>query len=305
MVMIQHDFTVCSAYDGLEIKAVLIEPLTSPKGIVQLVHGMCEHKNRYDALMRFFAENGYVCACHDHRGHGDSVLPGEGLGYFGDNKAKAIVDDTAQVTDYLKARYTGLPVTLFGYSMGSMVVRLYLKEHEDKIDKLIVCGSPSKNALSGVAVWLAKAVALFRGKRHRCRTLAYFATGRGNKRFASEGSGAWLCSNKESVRSHREDPKCRFLFTCNGFENLFRLLHNTYKKKGYKAENTTLPIFFVSGADDPVIGSKKAFEKSVQFMEDVGYKQVESRLYEGMRHEIYSETDKQKVLDDLLQFIEK
>ena len=120
-----------------------------------------------------------------------------------------------------------------------------------------------------------------------------------------EGKGAWLCSNKESVRSHREDPKCRFLFTCNGFENLFRLLHNTYKKKGYKAENKALPIFFVSGADDPVIGSKKAFEKSVRFMKDVGYKQVESRLYEGMRHEIYSETDKQKVLDDLLQFIEK
>ena len=303
--MNRHDFSVRSDYDGLEIKAVLFEPSSSPKGIVQLVHGMCEHKNRYENLMQFFAKHGYVCACHDHRGHGDSVLQGEGLGYFGDSKAQAIVGDTAKVTDYLSARYENLPITLFGYSMGSMVVRLYLKDYEDKIDKLIVCGSPSKNALSGVAIWLAKAIALFRGKRHRCKTLAYFSTGRGNKRFESEGKGAWLCSNKESVKSHRDDPKCRFLFTCNGYENLFRLLHNTYKKKGYKAENKDLPILFVSGADDPVLGTKEKWDKSVNFMKEVGYKNVDSRLYEGMRHEIYSETDKDKVLADLLQFIEK
>ena len=95
------------------------------------------------------------------------------------------------------------------------------------------------------------------------------------------------------------------MFTCNGFENLFRLLHTTYKKKGYNAKNKGLPILFISGADDPVIGTKKAWDKSVNFMKELGYERVESRLYEGMRHEIYSETGKEKVLDDLLQFIEK
>lgn len=303
--MKKENFSVRSDFDGLEITAFVIEPTTTPKGIVQLVHGMCEHKGRYENLAEFFAENGYVCACHDHRGHGDSVLEGEGLGYFGDKKAKAIVDDTAKVTDYLKTRYPNLPVTLFGHSMGSMVVRLYLKEHENKIDKLIVCGSPSKNPLSGVAIFLAKTVALFRGKRHRCRTLSYLATGKGNKRFKAEGKGAWLSVNKENVKSHREDPKCRFTFTCNGFENLFRLLHGTYKKKGYKAENKRMPIFFVAGAEDPIIVSKKAWDKSIEFMNKLGYERVEGRLYEGMRHEIHNEIGKEEVLKDLLAFIEK
>ena len=72
--------------------------------------------------MRFLAENGLIAAAHDHRGHGKSVKEEADLGWFGDKKARAVVEDAVLVTRKLKERYPNLPVTLFGHSMGSMVV---------------------------------------------------------------------------------------------------------------------------------------------------------------------------------------
>lgn len=46
-----------------------------------------------------------------------------------------------------KKEYPDLPFILMGHSMGSLVVRAYAKEHDQELDALIVCGSPSKNYL--------------------------------------------------------------------------------------------------------------------------------------------------------------
>jgi hypothetical protein len=67
--------------------------------------------------------------------------------------------------------------------MGSMVVRCYLREHDDLIDKLVVSGSPASNPLAGVAVGLAKSIRFFRGQKHRSKMLSFLATGKGNQDF--------------------------------------------------------------------------------------------------------------------------
>ena len=137
-------FTLNSLYDSLPLSCCAYLPEGEPKGIFQIVHGMCEYKERYDDFMRFLAENGLIAAAHDHRGHGKSVKEEADLGWFGDKKARAVVEDAVLVTRKLKERYPNLPVTLFGHSMGSMVVRCYIQNYDDEIDRLIVCGSPSK-----------------------------------------------------------------------------------------------------------------------------------------------------------------
>ncbi|MBR4943195.1 MAG: lysophospholipase [Clostridia bacterium] len=299
------EFTIISNYDGLPLKGVVYEPNGTPKGIVHLVHGMVEYKGRYKHVLQFFAENGYVTACHDHRGHGESVEKEEDFGWFHDFKAKAIVDDCVQVTEYLQKEYPNLKTTLFGHSMGSMVVRCYIQEKDELLDRLIVCGSPSNNPLSGTAIALTKIVRFFRGERHRSPLFAYLATGKGNEDFAKAGKGSWLTRDDEFVKAYNDDPKCKFRFTVNGFENLFRLMKNTYTKKRYKVKNPNLPILFIAGSDDAVIGSKEQWEKSVDFLRKVGYKDVKGKLYEGMRHEVHNEIGKEEVLSDLLEFIER
>ena len=307
--MQKREFTLQSKYDNLALSCAEYAAegvtQTNAKGVVQIVHGMCEYKERYEGFIDYLTQNGYIVFAHDHRGHGGSVTANENLGYFGDKKGEAIVDDAALVTDEIRRLYPGLSVTLFGHSMGSLVVRAYIQKYEEKIDKLIVCGSPSKNSLAGFGLMLNGVISAFRGKKYRSRLMANASTGGGDDKFPGEGKNAWLTRDKTVVEKYNADEKCNFVFSCNGFSNLLHLVKNAYKKKKYPAKHSDLPIFFIAGADDPVIGSEKKWLEAQQFLRDVGYKNVTGKSYPKMRHEILNELGKEEVYADALAFIEK
>lgn len=307
--MQKREFTLQSKYDNLALSCAEYTAegvtQTTAKGVVQIVHGMCEYKERYEGFIDYLTQNGYIVFAHDHRGHGGSVTANENLGYFGDKKGEAIVDDAALVTDEIRRLYSGLSVTLFGHSMGSLVVRAYIQKYEEKIDKLIVCGSPSKNSLAGFGLMLNGVISAFRGKKYRSRLMANASTGGGDDKFPGEGKNAWLTRDKTVVEKYNADEKCNFVFSCNGFSNLLHLVKNAYKKKKYPAKHSDLPIFFMAGADDPVIGSEKKWLAAQQFLRDVGYKNVTGKSYPKMRHEILNELGKEEVYADALAFIEK
>lgn len=307
--MQKREFTLQSKYDNLALSCAEYTAegvtQTTAKGVVQIVHGMCEYKERYEGFIDYLTRNGYIVFAHDHRGHGGSVTANENLGYFGDKKGEAIVDDAALVTDEIRRLYPGMSVTLFGHSMGSLVVRAYIQKYEEKIDKLIVCGSPSKNSLAGFGLMLNGVISAFRGKKYRSRLMANASTGGGDDKFPGEGKNAWLTRDKTVVEKYNADEKCNFVFSCNGFSNLLHLVKNVYKKKKYPAKHSDLPIFFMAGADDPVIGSEKKWLEAQQFLRDVGYKNVTGKSYPKMRHEILNELGKEEVYADALAFIEK
>lgn len=307
--MQKREFTLQSKYDNLALSCAEYAAegvtQTNAKGVVQIVHGMCEYKERYEGFIDYLTQNGYIVFAHDHRGHGGSVTANENLGYFGDKKGEAIVDDAALLTDEIRRLYPGLSVTLFGHSMGSLVVRAYIQKYEEKIDKLIVCGSPSKNSLAGFGLMLNGVISAFRGKKYRSRLMANASTGGGDDKFPGEGKNAWLTRDKTVVEKYNADEKCNFVFSCNGFSNLLHLVKNAYKKKKYPAKHSDLPIFFMAGADDPVIGSEKKWLAAQQFLRDVGYKNVTGKSYPKMRHEILNELGKEEVYADALAFIEK
>ncbi len=295
--------TVQSEVDGLQLHVTTYEPSGERKGVLQILHGMCEFKERYAPFMEYFCANGYVVVCHDQRGHGDSVKKQEDLGYFYDYSGEAIVEDAAQMTRKIKAEYPHLPVILFGHSMGSMVARCYLQKYDTLVDKAIICGSPSKNPLVGTAIFMSKCIRLFAGARHRSKLLAYLSTGKGNNKFPNEKKGAWLSQNRENVKNFYAHPKNK-IFTCNGFENLFKLMKRTYKKKAYAVQNPTLPIHFVSGSDDAVMGNEMKWFAAIEDLRDVGYENVSGKLYKGLRHEIFSDIGGEEVLSDLLAFMQ-
>lgn len=297
-------FTVVSDYDQAELSAVAYIPET-PKGIFQIVHGMCEYKARYEPFMQFMAGQGYIAVVHDHRGHGESVKSDDDLGFFGDKTGEAIVEDAAKVTREVKAKFGDLPVILFGHSMGSLVVRCYIQKYDDTIDKLIVCGSPSRNPLVGVAIGLAKTIGKCKGERHRSNTLKQLSTGKGDKNFKGEGEGAWLTRDRETVHRYAADPKCGYTFTANGYLNLFRLLKNTYDGGRYALKNKTLPIFFVAGSDDPIIVSEEKWAKAQAFLRELGYENVSGKLFHQMRHEVLNEIGKEEVYAAILAFAEE
>lgn len=295
-----------SDQDGLELEMSIIKPEGEVKGIVQISHGMAEHKERYYPFMEYLASNGYLTIIHDHRGHGASIKSKEDLGYFYEDKAEYVVEDVHQITRYIKEKYPDKKLILFGHSMGSMVVRKYSKKYDKDIDKLIVCGSPSKNTQVGLALMVVKVLKAFKGEYHRSKLIPKLAFGSYHKAIQNPISeNAWVCANEETVREYDKDELNGFIFTLNGFQNLFTLMRDIYTKQGWKLNNKELPILFIAGEEDPVIISPKDWQKAQEFLKEVGYKNVSGKLYPGMRHEILNEKDRKKVFEDVLKWIEK
>lgn len=302
--VIYSNFRLASESDGLEISVLECRPAGKyPAGIVQLVHGMCEHKERYMPFMEYLASNGFASVIHDHRGHGESVRSDDDLGYFYEGGARAMVYDIKMVTDKVRKEFPGLPLVLLGHSMGSMAVRSFVKRFDTSVSGLVVCGSPSYNPGLVFGKFLAAASALVLGRHHRPRLIQNIAFGAFNKDFRHEGShNAWVCSDPEIVRSYDRDPLCTFQFTADGFLNLFRLMEDAYSLKGWKCCSPDLPVMFISGADDPCMGTAGRFASAVEKMRKAGYRHVTSVLYPGMRHEILNEKGKMKVWADVLDF---
>ena len=137
-------FELISNHDRLPLHGLVVVPKDrEPKAILQILHGMCEHKDRYAAFLQEMTSHGFVCAIHDHRGHGESVRQKKDLGYFYQDGGSAMVTDAYQVTQWIQAQFPNLPLFLLGHSMGSLVARCYLKRYPDVLDGLILCGSPS------------------------------------------------------------------------------------------------------------------------------------------------------------------
>lgn len=304
MKTFKKTYKIPASADNLELSLMVVEPESSPIGVVQLVHGMCEHKERYIPFMEFLAANGYACVIHDHRGHGESVKDSEDLGYMYKGGWKAMVDDTKVVCDWAKSEYSSIPHTLFGHSMGSLVVRCFAKRYDKSIDKLIVCGAPSANPVAGIGIGIAKISAFFHGERYRPALLQNMSLGAYNKKFESEGwPNAWLCKDEEILKAYLEDPLCQFRFTCNGFICLLKLMKDCYSAKGWKSPKASLPVYFISGSDDPCAVSEKAIGEAAEFMRKVGYANTSLKLYPGMRHEILNEVGKEEVWNDVLEMI--
>ena len=132
--MLMKSLKLKASADDLNLAVLVSEPECAPKGVFQIVHGMCEHKERYAAFMEYLSGHGYVCVIHDHRGHGESVKTPDDLGFMYKGGWRAMVEDVKLVADWAKAHYPGLKHVLLGHSMGSMVVRSFTKRHDDMID---------------------------------------------------------------------------------------------------------------------------------------------------------------------------
>lgn len=306
-----QEFKLTSSHDSIELAVAVLEPHSEPKGIFQISHGMCEHKERYYPFMEWLASKGYVCIINDHRGHGASVKCQADLGFMYDGGWQALVEDLKTVGDWARKQHPGLPFTLFGHSMGSLAVRSYAKRYDATIDRLIVCGSPSDNPAKGVGKALAACIGTFRGSHHRPMLIQKMSFGAFNKPFEGETSAtgrhyhsAWVCSNKEILDAYHKDPLCQFVFTANGFKNLMGMMQDCYSAKGWAMQNKDIPVRFISGAEDPCRTTDKDFEKAVEHMKSVGYSNVSGKLYPGMRHEILNETDRQTVWDDILSMLD-
>lgn len=282
-----ENITIASRADGLPLSVSVIRPEGEVRALVQFAHGMAEHKERYFPLMQYLADAGFACMINDHRGHGASVRSADDLGYFYENGDQALVDDLHQLSEWFRAQIPGKRLILVGHSMGSFAARAFAAKYGSEIDGLILSGSPGYNAAATVALALIDWIGLFRGEHARSRFLDGLLNGGFGKNFPGDSPFLWLSANRENVSEYDADPLCGFPFTVNGYRALVKLMRAAYDRK--KPIRADLPVWFMSGADDPCAPNEEGFRAAIQNFRDRGSQTADGKMYPGLRHEIFNE----------------
>lgn len=302
MEITTRTFSFTSKWDGVKIHGICMIP-EKPIGIFQMVHGMCEHKERYLSFMSWMAQRGYITLIHDNRGHGMSIKEEGDIGYCYSSMDKGFIEDIYQVTKNIRREYPELPLILYGHSMGSLAVRSYLRKHDDAIDGLIVSGCPGYNDGVPFGKLLVAIMTKILGERYRSSFVQKMVLGSFERRFWREKrKSAWLAAKESVAKEFEKDELCTFTYTLNGFRTLLNLESQTYKGKGYQVKNSSLPILFLSGEDDPCYISERKWYQAIYRMHDLGYEQTTAIRFEGMRHEIHNEEDNQLVYEEIDAF---
>lgn len=299
-------YEIYTKIEKLPVKTVVKKPYFARnlRGVMHFVHGMCEHKERYYDMMEYFNKEGFICVISDMRGHGENAPYLKDLGYFGDNGDEKLIEDIHAINVFIHNNYPDLPIIMVSHSMGSLITRAYMKKYDKDIDFVFMSGAPSNNIMKYPGIVLAEILALIFSEEDVSRLLdkAFKANLKG---YENEEKNAWICSNSAVVKKFNEDELCNFSFTINGYKTLCTLMRRVYSKKNWSVKNPNIPICFIVGSDDKVVGGEKKLKEQVDFLKKIGYKKVKSHVFEGMRHEVFNEIKKEKVWKYMLEKIDR
>ena len=305
--MKKEEFKFRSTSNVCDIRGVKYIPSGDVKAILQISHGMQEFIDRYENFAEYLCSKGYLVTGNDHLGHGGSINTKDDWGFFAEkNGNKAVLDDLYEVTKITKELYPNKPYFLLGHSMGSFYARQYIMEHSNELNGAIIMGTGHQPMATLKAGMMAcKMFALGKGWRHRSKAVAAMAMGSYNKKFEpAETNVEWLTKDRSIIEWYTHEPRCSFMFTLNGYYNMFLGMSRLLDKNLLNNIQKDLPLFFVSGEDDPVGNFGKGVQAAVESVKDVGCRKVDMKLYPGDRHEILNELDKQQVYEDLYNWME-
>ncbi len=294
-----ENIIINSSFDNYPIH-ILESSVENPKGVIQMIHGMEEYKERYLYLINKFNEAGYSVVISDIRGHGKHLEINE-LGYFSKRKPqKALVIDQETILEYIKENYNDCPIYLFAHSMGTMITRNLLQKNSISYSKVILCGAPVYNPACRIGSMIASTINLF--KSHKKGKFLFKMTVKGY----SKKSGAvrtkldWLSYNEQNIDNYLKDPYCGFKFTNNAFMAMIKLMKTMDKKIINK--NTIPNLLVIAGDNDPVPGYEKGIDTIIARLKKAGYNNIEKKIIPHARHEIINEDSKDSTIEYLISF---
>lgn len=275
----------------------------NPKGVIKVIHGMEEHQERYEYLANYFNKEGYCVVTADMRGHGHTAPL---LGFFKEKDGyKELIEDEKVLNQIIKERYNSDNVILLGHSMGTIISRVYLQTESKYYSKVILSGYPNYNPATPIAKFLCDFFKLFKGPEGKIKFMEDLTTGAFNKCVPNPRTKCdWLSYNEENVDTYLKDDLSGQPFTLSALKDLFTLIQLMNKKELYQNIKANLPVLLISGKDDPCTGGEEGRINSNKVLIEAGFKTTVV-TFDKMRHEIFNEKEKDKVLDTILDFIEQ
>ena len=274
--------------DGTEVVTYTWADVTGPTaGVVQIAHGLAEHGARYGRFARALNAAGFLVHAVDHRGHGRTARGR--LGDFGPAGFGGLVADVAQFGAALRGQHSGLPLFLFGHSMGSFAAQAAMLDHASTWSGVVLSGS---TALDMLAAGMANAPA------DAPKGLAAFNAG-----FEHRTGYEWLSRDAAEVDAYVADPWCGWEVPDNVIPSLFAPAARLADPAALAGIPGTLPILIASGDADPLAAGGALLQVLGQRYRDAGLADVTVKLYAAGRHEILNETNRDEVSADIIAWL--
>jgi alpha-beta hydrolase superfamily lysophospholipase len=260
-------------------------PVAKPRAVIQLVHGLGEHARRYDHVAAALNRDGYSVYAEDHRGHGLTGLSmieadiTKRLGPLGPGGMKATIEQVHQLTEIIRDENPGVDVVLFGHSLGSMIGQRILNKYSGEYDAAILSGSTI--LIPGI-----------------------LPSDGFNKRWAKTPNATgmeWLSSDETVGQAFAADPLCFPDPAAKAFG-----LVNAAGILGVPSKSIApdFPVLLFAGSEDP-LGGEKGNKKLLRAFHRAGVRDVTLIVYEGMRHETLNEKDKERVIEDVIDWLDE
>ncbi|XXT21436.1 alpha/beta hydrolase [Sorangium sp. So ce429] len=301
------DTLTFQADDGRELFVYRWLPDGAARGIFHVAHGMSEHAGRYARLAQALCAAGWAVYANDHRGHGRTARGSDELGFFASQGGfQRVVRDLAQLIDREKGEHPGLPVVLFGHSMGSYLAQEYLIERGGSIQGAVLSGSSgTPSALVSAGRLVARAERRRLGERGKSPLLQSMSFDGFNKVFAPNRTTCdWLSRDRDEVDRYIADPLCGFPATASLWVDVLDAMVEIARPERQARIPKDLPLYVFSGSRDPVGGPLKGVAQMLEAYRAAGLRRVTHRFYPGGRHEMLNEINREEVVRDLLAWLD-
>lgn len=275
--------------DGTAISAYRWSGDAEPTAIVQIEHGMGEHAARYERLAGALTGAGYVVYADDHRGHGMTAGSPDHHGDLGPGGWQALVADIGALSVHARGEHRGLPLVVLGHSMGSFALQDYLLDHSNELDGAVLTGSSALDVIAGGIDPNAEVdLSAFNAPFEPART-----------------EFDWLSRDDEEVDKYVGDPRCGFGLNAEGAGQMLARAADTGDEEVLAGINKELPILLMSGDADPLAGGGQLVQLVGDRYVTAGIHDVTTKLYQGARHEIFNETNRDEITADLITWLDR
>jgi len=272
-------------------------------GLVQISHGMAEHKDRYQDFINFLNKNGFHVVIHDHRGHGDRILHDQ-VGFFGnENGWNLVVEDLLAVHQETNRLFPSVSKILLGHSMGSWI-GLSALQQDNFFDVALLSGSSYPNSMDTVFQKILLKIEILRlGNKGYSKLMHKIIFGGFNGKFKNTRTpNDWLTRDVECVDNYTNDPLCGFVVANQLWSDVIKGIESVFDPKNIRLINKKIPILVFSGSNDPVGGMGQGTKKLNNCLLDNNSKS-ELYLIDGARHETLNETDRMTTYNYILSFL--
>ncbi len=294
---------------GNELHMYMWDNVKEPKGVVQIVHGVNEHGNRYDVFAKFLNQNGYVVYMHDQISQGLSRTDKDkeyGTVNFGEKGIENLKNGVAAVTNTIKIDYDNLDIYAFGHSMGALVLRACLIDGITAYKKVILSGTGLISTKgTGFALIISSLLtAVMENKPSNFFDNQFRKTQEKiNEKVKIDHFIEYLTRDKSQNEIDKNDTYLYIRLSMSAYYTMFKLIRFVNNLSNNDLIKDTNHILLISGAHDPAVNFGEDTKNLVEFWNTHA---IDTELFlnhEG-RHDSLHETNKTEIFEKIISFIE-